>query len=127
VAHEGSWLRMSQISRFSDQSGPMSESLVARSTSTDCGIAAAETLSRRAPPAFPSAPSPSLAFGRRLFPVGERKGGEYQDKIQRSFWGCENRYGFLGGPTSHMKLAGLEHACCAVWDPRTRVPPADIG
>ena len=40
MAHEGSWLRMSQISRLRDQSGPINDSLVARSTRTDCGIAA---------------------------------------------------------------------------------------
>jgi hypothetical protein len=103
---------------LSDQSGPMSDSLVARSTSTDCGIAARSTSHligggggggrdggnprRRVPSAS------SFAFGRlrrgapfRSVGLGQRKGARTKIKF-RVFPGFSNRF------------------AVSVWDPRIR-------
>jgi hypothetical protein len=47
-------------------------------------------------------PSPPFAFGRRLFPVGQRKGeGEDQSKIQLSFlWAAKTGSGSWVGATN---------------------------
>jgi hypothetical protein len=102
VAHKGSWLRMSQISRLSDQSGPMSDSLVARSTRTDCSIAAAagETLSRRAPPAFPC-----LAFLRVWAAAfSGRSGASTKIKFSGLFWAAKTGTGSWVGPRARKRV-----------------------
>ena len=97
-AHEGSWLSMSQIWRLSVQSGPMSDSLVARSTSTDCGIAARFPHShligggggggggggnpRRRVPSSSSRLCGGCLSGRSW----SEKGGEDENKISRFSW-----------------------------------------
>jgi hypothetical protein len=114
VAYEGSWLRTSQISRLRDQSGPMSNSLVARSTSTDCGIAAAaaaaaQTLVRRAPP--PVSPLPRLPsrLGGSGFSRSVRERGRARTKVNPAifFLGCETGSGSGWGPRASETARGL--------------------
>jgi hypothetical protein len=131
---------MSQISRLRDQSGPMSDSLVARSTSTDCGIAQLFPLLDRRKSRRRRNPRRRVPLLRvclaGAFPVGQRKRARTKKKL-RDFLGSNRlvcpvsvrgphardtgmtRFSKIGFGWFQQGLSSPREICC--WNTVTRI------